>query len=112
MKKQDVLNGARGKPKEFVGPDGFQCLLRPLTWGERKELLEWLKEHGQEPGSGLQLQEKLLLAGISDAEGKPLLTAEDLKDFDGSIADAVTKEIQARNGMDQSGNGPSPTTTS
>lgn len=116
MTKQDVINGARGKPAPFDGPDGFACLLRPLTWGERKELLEWLRQHGEEPGSAMLLQEKFLLAGVSDDQGKPLLAAEDLAGFAGPIADAVAKEVARRNGLDggagEPGKSPSPTTTS
>lgn len=116
MTKQDVLNGARGKPVPFTGPDGFACLLRPLKWGERKELLEWLREHGEEPGSAMLLQEKFIVAAVCDESGAPILTAEDLNGFDGPTADAVANEVAKRNGLDgkagEPGKSPSPATTS
>jgi hypothetical protein len=99
VNKQDVLKGARGKPVPFEA-DGFRCFLRPLTWGERRELFEWGRENGEKPGSGLELQERMILAALCDEGGKPLLEAADLKEFDGPLMDALAKEITRRNALD------------
>lgn len=113
MTKSDVLAGAKGKPVEFVSGE-FKCLLRPLSFGERRELFDWHTAHKDVPGSGLALQEKVLLAAVCDERGAALLTADDLADFDGALADTVAQEIMRRNGLDgraagESGNGSAPT---
>jgi len=114
--KTDVLNGAKGKPVPFEF-EGFTCLLRPLLWPERHALIEYVRDHGSEPGSGLELQTRFVLAGVSDADGKPLLERDDIEAFSVTIADAVAKEVAKRNGLDgkaagEPGKGASPTTTS
>lgn len=100
MTKADVLNGARGKPVEYVSTDGFKCLLRPLSFGERRELFDWHQQHSEEPGSAMELQAKFLLLAVCDEQGKPLLEPADLNDFAGPLADEVAKEIARRNGLD------------
>lgn len=113
MTKADVLAGAKGKPTEFTFEE-FKCLLRPLTFGERRELFEWHEKHKDEAGSGMRLQEKFLLYAVCDETGKKLLDEVDLDDFAGPIADAVAKEVARRNGLDgkaggEQGNGLAPT---
>lgn len=100
MTKADLLSAARGKPVSFDGPDGFTCLLRPLSWGERKELFDWLTAHRDEPGSGLELESRLITLAVCDGSGATLLVAGDLTDFALNVSDAVAKEVARRNGMD------------
>lgn len=116
MTKADVLAGARGKPVPFEF-EGFGCLLRPLTFGERQELFEWSREHGTEPGSGLTLQAKVVALAVCDAGGNKLLEEADLIGFAVPIAEAIATEVARRNGVEgkaagEPGKGGSPTTTS
>ncbi len=116
MTKDDVLRAARGKPVPFEF-DGFGCLLRPLSYGERQELFAWGREHAQEPGSGLVLQGRLVLMTVCDENGGPLLEPGDLAQFGGLLVDAIAIEVTRRNGIDgqgagEPGKGASPTTTS
>lgn len=116
MTKADVLAGARGKPVPFEF-EGFRCLLRPLSFGERSDLFAWSREYGDKPGSGLELQGKVVLLAVSDEQGVPLLAEPDLRDIDGRIMEAITAEVARRNGVDgkaagEPGKGASPTTTS
>lgn len=99
MTKADVLAGARGKPVPFES-DGFKCLLRPLSFGERQDLFAWLQSHRDEPGSALVLQAKLIVSGVCDEAGLPLLEPADVRDFGGPLADELAKEIGRRNGLD------------
>ncbi len=100
MTKADLLSAAKGKPVPFEGPDGFSCLLRPLTWGERKGLFEWLGAHRDDPGSGLELDQKLILAAVCDEAGVNVLDPEDLTGFALHVSEAIAKEVAKRNGMD------------
>lgn len=116
MTKADVLAGAKGKPVPFEF-EGFKCLLRPLSFGERSDLFAWSREHGEEPGSGLVLQGKVVLLAVSDENGSPLLDEPDLREIDGRIMEAISTEVARRNGVDgkaagEPGKGASPTTTS
>lgn len=116
MTKSDVIAGARGKPVLFEF-EGFRCLLRPLSFGERSDLFAWSRAHGEEPGSGLELQTKVALLGVCDEKGAPLLEAADLREFDGRVVEAISSEVARRNGVDgkaagEPGKGASPTTTS
>ncbi|AMV30055.1 hypothetical protein VT84_37020 [Gemmata sp. SH-PL17] len=116
MTKDDVLRAARGKPVPFEF-DGFTCLLRPLSYGERQELFAWGREHAQEQGSGLALQGRLVLMALCDETGVALLEPTDLNQFGGPLVDAIALEITRRNGLDgqgsgEPGKGQSPTTPS
>lgn len=116
MTKADVLAGARGRPVPFEF-DGFRCLLRPLSFGERQELFQWSRDHGEEPGSGLALQAKVVAMAVCDEAGNRLLDESDLVGFAVPIAEAVATEVARRNGVDgkaagEPGKGASPTTTS
>ncbi len=121
MTKDDVLKGARGKPTpfEFARGDGqtFKCLLRPLTYGERRDLFDFSRDHGNEPGSGMELQARILTLTVCDENGKPLLEPADLRDVDVEVIEAVAAEVARRNGVDgrkagEPGKGESPTTPS
>ena len=116
MTRDDVLRGARGKPVPFEF-DGFTCLLRPLSYGERQELFAWSRDRGQEPGSGLALQGRLVLMAVCDENGATLLEPGDLNQFGGPLVDALALEVARRNALDgqgagEPGKGQSPTTPS
>lgn len=116
MTKADLLAGARGRPVPFE-LDGFSCLLRPLTFGDRQALFDYIRERGEEPGSGVGLQAKIVTLAVCDEQGQPLLTEADLAGFAVPIAEAIATEVARRNGIDGKGAGApgkaaSPTTTS
>jgi hypothetical protein len=121
MTKDDVLKGARGKPTPFKlqRADGqvFECLLRPMTYGERRELFDFSRDHGNEPGSGMELQARVVTLTVCDESGKPLLEPADLGGFDVEVIEAIAAEVARRNGVDgrkagEPGKGESPTTPS
>lgn len=99
MTKADLLKAAKGKPSRFDGPDGFSCLLRPLTWGERKELFEWFAANKANANAGMELQAKFITLAVCDEQGAPLLTANDLPALGLEIADAIAEEVARRNGL-------------
>lgn len=116
MTKDDVLKGARGRPVPFEF-DGCTVLLMPLQVRDRLELFEYVREHGQEPGSGIELQRRLVLKAVSDESGRPLLEPGDLDGFALPTFEAIAAEVSRRNGTDgkaagEPGKGGSPTTTS
>lgn len=121
MTKEDVLKGAKGKPAPFTlnrdGCEPFKCLLRPLTYGERRDLFDFSQQHGTEPGSGMELQARVVTLTVCDAEGKPILDAADLRGFDVEVIEAIAAEVARRNGIDgkkagEPGKDTSPTTPS
>lgn len=90
MTKADVLAGARGKPTVFEFEE-FKCLLRPLTFGERRKLFDM---------PGLEVEQSLFLWAVSDGAGNRLLAEDDLADFALPVFNAVVSEVARRNGLD------------
>ena len=99
MTKADLLNAVKLAPVPFDGPGGFHCLLRPLTWGERRALFDWHKQHEATAGAGLELQARLITLAVSDESGAPLLEAADLDGFGLELVDALAAEVAKRNGL-------------
>lgn len=95
MTAQDVLNAAKGKaaPFEF---DGETYHLRPLSFGERREVFAW-HEQGK-AGDGLQVW--LVQSCLCDAFGRSIpLSASEVDGFDVRLVDAIAKEILRRAGL-------------
>lgn len=115
MTKADVLAGAKGRPLPFEF-DGFTFLLRPLNVADRLELFEYLREHGKEPGSGIEVQRRIVLKAVCDEAGNLLLESADLEGFGLPTFEAIADEASRRSGTDGKASGepgkePSPTTS-
>lgn len=96
MTAQDVIAGAKGKPVPFEF-DGFSCLLRPLTYGERNELFAWRERN--DPKLGEELPRWLLTRAVCDESGRPILAPGDLDGFDLRVVDAVANAVLLRAGI-------------
>jgi hypothetical protein len=98
MNKSDLLTALRGRPEPFEC-HGVTVLLRSLTWGERKELLDWYGANEASAEAGMELQRRLILAAVCGADGKPALAPDDLAGVALPIADGIAEEVFRRNGF-------------
>ena len=102
MTADDVIKAASGKPREFL-LDGVRFFLRPLKVKERRELFAWSEAEGGKPGSGEELQARLITLAVCDPKGASILSRDHLNEMDAPIVDALAKEIARRNGLSAEG---------
>lgn len=92
MTAADVMQAARGKPVPFVSGD-FSCLLRPMSFAERREVFGW-HDAGKD---GEALQAWLVTAFVVDESGAPLVAC--LDDWSVSLVGEVAREVLRRAGL-------------
>lgn len=100
MTKADVLAGLAAKPLPFSASDGFAVLLRPLRYGDRSDVMLWVREHKDEDGMGVTLQKKLAALSICDEAGGLVLSEAEIDGLDPLAIDAIAKEVARRSGLD------------
>jgi hypothetical protein len=114
MRKEDLINGLRGKPVPFE-VDGFTVHLRPLAASDRVGLLAWYRANRKEPDAAHTLQHKLIALAVVDPDnGGALLTEADAAALPALAVDAISEEVARRNGLgkddgDDAGNASGPT---
>lgn len=95
----DFLSQLKSKPAPFKG-DGFEVILRPITFDERQELFAWLDANKDSPLKGTELEPKLVALTLCDADGKPLLGEKEVRQqIDPDKIDAIAREAGIRCGL-------------
>ena len=111
MTKADLLAGLAARPVPFAVA-GLDVLLRPLRFGDRRELLNWFAGNRDAPGLGLAIQRRYVTMAVSDAAGGLLLADADIDALDASVVMAIADEVARRNGLDGDPKATSPGTAS
>lgn len=102
MSGNNYLAQLKSKPSLFKG-EGFEVMLRPITFEERQKLMAWIKENENSSTKGMDLERKLVAMTLCDDSGNLLIRDEkEVGDLDPDKVDEIAMEAGRRAGLNKS----------